>query len=87
MDIKLQNNLKETKKIINNLIKQTNWSNNNENIDSINDLNTNDKLWVFWIEDDKKCPKYSCVFCKRCGNYLLLNSLGVSIILCKCKYV
>jgi hypothetical protein len=65
------------------LINNTKWSGKNYYDDIPN------SLWLFWIEDNIKCPQFQAVFCMNCGNYLksdtnIKNTIIDTNIFCYC---
>ena len=76
-------NSKINKNIVLTLINNTKWSEKN-----YYDIIPN-SLWLFWIEDNIKCPQFQAVFCIKCGNYLrsetnTLNRTNILNIFCYC---
>lgn len=79
-------NLKINKNIVLTLINDTKWSGKN-----YYDIIPN-SLWLFWIENNIKCPQFQAVFCIKCGNYLRSetnrlskrNKLNTQNIFCYC---
>ena len=39
-------------------------------------------MTTFWIKEDKKCPQFHLIFCKKCGNYY--SRPQNRKILCRC---
>ena len=40
--------------------------------------------YKFWIKEDTGCNQYQMEFCKKCGDYLCMQSDDYEKIMCKC---
>ena len=72
--------IKKKKNIILTQINSTVYSSKNIN-------NNFERCWIFWCENDEKCPQFQAYFCNKCGNYIHLSSLTYDAILkimCDC---
>jgi hypothetical protein len=38
----------------------------------------------FWIQSDPRCKQYQITFCKKCGDYVFLQTDTTKKIMCKC---
>lgn len=73
--------IKKKKNITLTQIKSTIYSGKNIN------NNFDERCWIFWYENDEKCPQFQAYFCTKCGNYINLSSLTYDTILkimCDC---
>lgn len=64
---------KNNKNIIMKLIENTTWCGRSQK----------NNIFIFWIENDKKCKQFQIVFCEDCGNYIY--SCENDTLLCSCS--
>jgi hypothetical protein len=78
MDI-IMSTSKNNKNNIINLINNTTWSSRSQ--PEVLD----EGVYIFWIEEDQGSLQFQTLFCKKCGNYCLMNNLEVqNNIICNC---
>lgn len=60
-------------------ISSTEWS-------MTNSIHQSNRRYIFWIEDDDRCPQMQIEFCDKCGNYVREHMPGKASkqVMCNC---